>query len=126
MKLLILTLAVLTLSSCDDLSFAYTDEQLVMAIYHAEGGSATKYPFGIRSVYCATYANCKRCCEKTVRHNRRRFAQSGYKRYKSYLECLASVYCPCEGGALTPAERRLNRYWIRNVNYFLTKENSNG
>lgn len=121
MKIILLTLAVL-LSGCDQPAFAYSDEQLAMAIYHAEGGAAAQYPFGIRSVHCATWTDCKIICETTIRHNRARFARFGHKRFATYLEYLANRYCPCKGRNLTPAERKLNKNWITNVKFYLRKE----
>lgn len=126
MKIILLTLAVFILSGCDTPGFAYTDEQLAMAIYHAEGGSSAQYPFGIRSVSCATYAECKRICKTTIRHNRSRFASFGFKRYPTYLDYLANRYCPSRGRALTPAERRLNKNWLKNVKFYLEKEQHHG
>jgi len=122
MKILILTIAVVTLSGCDQPSFAQaTDPEIVMAIYHAEGGPAAQYPFGIRSVSCATFTNCQRICQTTIRHNRSRFAHIRNKGHQSYLEYLANRYCPSKGRNLTPAERRLNINWLRNVRKYLRR-----
>lgn len=99
-------------------AYAYTDDQLAMAIYHAEGGAATKYPFGIRSVYCGSFIDCKRCCKETIRNNRKRFILYGHKRYQSYIEYLASRYCPSTGRENAQGEHNA---WIKNVNYFLRK-----
>lgn len=120
MKIIILTIAVLTFSGCDDLSFAYSDEQLAMAIYHAEGGDSAQYPFGIRSVSCDTYANCKRICKTTIRNNRQRFAQVRNKGHQSYLDFLASRFAPCRG-RISAQERRLNCYWLKNVKDYLKR-----
>lgn len=126
MKLILLTLAVL-LCGCDQVpAMAYTDEQLVMAIYHAEGGAAAQYPFGIRSVYCATWTQCKRICETTIRHNHRRFELYGHKRFATYLEYLQDRYCPARGRNLSSAERKPNKNWIKNVKYYLGKEQKHG
>lgn len=116
MRILILTIAALILSGCDNQAFAYSDEQLAMAIYHAEGGSASKYPFGIRSVYCGSYANCKVICKTTIRHNRNRFAQDGRKGNKPFITYLADRYCPSTGRANAQRE---HDNWINNVNAFI-------
>lgn len=117
MRFLILTIAVLL----PTLANAYTDEQLAMAIYHAEGGAAAQYPFGIRSVYCGSFNDCKKCCKTTIKHNRIRFAKNVHRGSQTYIEYLGSVYCPIKGRALSSAERRLNRYWVRNVSYWLAR-----
>lgn len=120
MKSIVLTTAVLTLLGCSQPSFAYTDEQLAIAIYHAEGGSIAQYPFGIRSVPCVTYANCKSICKTTIRNNRRRFARIRNTGSQSYFDYLAGRYCPCEG-RISQTERAVNGNWKINVKYFLKK-----
>ena len=97
----------------------YSDEQLAMAIYKAEGGSATKYPFGIRSVSCVGYTECKERCKATIRHNRRRFTQDARKGSQSYLEYLSNRYCPGTG---RKNAQREHQNWIRNVKFYLSKE----
>lgn len=126
MKSTLLTLVVLLFLSCSEPVFAYTDEELAMAIYQAEGGVAAQYPFGIRSVYCGTWTECKRICKTTIKHNRIRFAHVGHKRFATYLEYLAQRYCPCTGRSLSQAERKLNKNWIKNVKYYLMKGDIRG
>lgn len=101
---------------------AYSDEQIVNAIYKAEGGSKTKYPYGIRSVNCETTQACKAICFNTVKANRKRFARYGYRCFGRFIEFLASRYCPTTGRNLTANEKRLNGNWINNVEYFLAKK----
>jgi hypothetical protein len=122
MRLLLLTIAVLLLRSCDSnmaQASQVTDEQLAMAIYKAEGGSATKYPFGIRGVHCVGYTECKERCKATIRHNRRRFAQATGQRHESFVIYLAGVYCPGTG---RKNAQREHQNWIHNVKFYLTKE----
>jgi len=88
-------------------------ESLVMAIYKAEGGKGTRYPFGIKSVSCRGYEGCKRVCENTVRNNIKRWKKSvaeGDKR--DYLTFLWHRYCP-------PNLHASNAHWKKNVLYFL-------
>jgi hypothetical protein len=96
----------------------YTDEQIVKAIYKAEGGDKAQYPYGIRSVACDTKAECEKICYNTVRNNRKRYADYGHKTYDTYLEFLASRYCPV-GASNDP--HNINQFWLKNVNFFLTK-----
>ena len=98
----------------------YTNAEICQAIFLAEGGNKTKYPYGIRSVTCETKEECKRVCLNTVRNNRVRFKQYGFKRHKTYLDFLASRYAPTTGN-LRPAEKKLNVNWLSNVRYFLEK-----
>ena len=96
---------------------AYSDEQIVNAIYKAEGGSKAQYAYGIRSVHYDSVAEARRICLNTVRNNRRRYAEYGYKKYNTYLEFLASRYCPigCDN------DKGTNKYWLKNVMHFLRK-----
>ena len=40
----------------------WSDEEIVNAIYKAEGGSKAVKPFGILSVHCAGYDDCRQVC----------------------------------------------------------------
>ena len=97
----------------------YSNEQIVSAIYKAEGGKKSQYPYGIRSVDCRTEQECYRICLNTVRNNRVRFAKYGHKNHPDFISFLGSRYCPTNSKALSNNERRLNKYWIKNVRYFL-------
>lgn len=105
----------LLIFSCTQ-SFAYTDDEIVNAIYKAEGGKKAQYPFGIRSVNCDGYDDCRQVCLNTVRNNRKRYADYGHKKYDTYLEFLASRYAPV-GADNDP--KNLNKNWIKNVTLFL-------
>jgi hypothetical protein len=97
----------------------YTDEQIVNAIYKAEGGANAKYPYGIRSVKCSTTAECRKVCVNTVKNNRQRFAHYGRFEFESFIAFLSSRYAPINAGN---DKKGLNRNWLKNVNYFLAKE----
>lgn len=96
----------------------YSDAEIVNAIYQAEGGSRAQYLYGIRSVPYDTPEEARRICFNTVRNNRARYAEYGYKTYNTYLEFLASRYCPV-GADNDP--KGLNKNWLKNVKYFLNK-----
>lgn len=98
---------------------AYTDEQIVNAIYKAEGGKNAQYLYGIRSVRYSTPQEARRICHNTVRNNRKRYAEYGYKTHGSYLAFLASRYCPVTGKGLSKRELEVNKYWLKNVMFFL-------
>lgn len=110
------------ISSCETATAAeYTDTEIVNAIYLAEGGKKASFPYGIRSVKCTGEIECRKICERTVRNNRKRYADYGHRRFDSFIEFLASRYCPSRGQALSSAERRLNVNWLKNVIFFLEK-----
>lgn len=79
---------------------------LVDAIYIAEGKERAKKPFGILSVPCSGYADCRRICENTVRNNLKRWERKG--RPGDFINFLGARYAP------VPAHP-LNANWARNV-----------
>ena len=95
----------------------YSDAEYCQAIFLAEGGEKTKYPYGIRSVTCETKKECKEVCIRTVRNNRKRFAKNR-KGFNDYISYLGSRYAPLQSDN---DPQGLNRHWIRNVRYFLEK-----
>ncbi len=90
----------------------YSDEQIVNAIYQAEGGTKAVYAYGIRSIPYSTIADARRICFNTVRNNRKRFAKQN--KYTDFLDFLGSRYCPVSA-------HPKNRFWIKNVEYFLAR-----
>jgi hypothetical protein len=98
----------------------YTDKQIVEAIFKAEGGYKAQYLFGIRSVSYNSFEEAEKICYNTVRNNRKRYKDYGYKNYNTFLEFLASRYAPLN---VNNDPNNLNQYWLKNVKYFLEKEN---
>ena len=96
----------------------YSDDQIVKAIYMAEGGKHAQYPYGIRSVSCESGSSCARICKNTVRNNRKRYERYGYKSYSDFVSFLASRYCPLKAGN---DPKGLNANWKRNVNFYLKR-----
>lgn len=97
----------------------YTDEQIVNAIYQAEGGDHAKYPYGIRSIKCGSRAECYRICRNTVKNNRQRFKQYGYKSHQDFISFIASRYCPI---GVRNDPKNLNKNWLKNVLFYLKKD----
>ena len=94
-------------------------DKYVDAIYWAEGGRNAKKPFGILSVKCDGYDDCRKICYNTVRNNIKRWNDAGRK--TDYLTFLANRYAPV-GVANDPTG--LNKNWYKNVKWFY--ENSEG
>lgn len=91
----------------------YSNNEIADAIFIIEGGYKSSYPFGIKSVYCSGYDDCRQVCLNTISNNRVRYAEYGYRQYKSYLEFLASRYCPiCDEGC---------ENWLPNLMLYLKK-----
>lgn len=89
-------------------------EQVVDAIYVAEGGARAKKPFGILSVPCDGYADCRAVCKNTVRNNYVRWIKAG--RPGGFIAFLGGRYAPV-GAKNDPTG--LNAHWTRNVNAIL-------
>jgi len=86
-------------------AWAYSDTQIVNAIYRAEGGSKATWAYGIRSVNYTDVADARRICYNTVRNNRTRWNGEG-----DFIAFLGSRYCPVD---------KIN--WTRNVNAILER-----
>lgn len=104
----------------------WSDEQIVNAIYKAEGGKKTKYPYGIKSIKCESQEACRQICLNTVRNNRKRYAKDANYGKITFIEFLGSRFAPVKGSSLSAAERKLNPNWVKNVLFFLEKDNKNG
>lgn len=100
---------------------SWTDEEIVNAIYQAEGGAKAKFPYGIRSVSCNDKQSCRNVCKNTVRNNRKRYAVLEKGKFANFIQFLGSRYCPTIGRTLSKAERKLNGNWTRNVEFYLAK-----
>ena len=114
MKPLIFAVFLLT----STIAYAYTDDQLADAIYKAEGGAKTKYPYGIVSIKTnGDVAYARQICLNTIRNNRKRFANQC--KYTDFIEFLGSKYCPID----CDNDNGTNQYWIHNVKFFLEADN---
>ena len=94
------------------------DIKLCDAIFKAEGGAKAQYLYGIRSVKYKDEAEARKICLNTIRNNKKRYADYGYKKYDTYLEFLASRYCPVNA---ENDPTGLNHNWIKNVEFFLQR-----
>ena len=91
----------------------YSNSEIADAIYLAEGSERAVKPFGILSVPCNGYDDCRQICLNTIRNNKIRFKKQN--KYDDFITFLGSRYCPvgCEN------DNGTNRFWLRNVLYFL-------
>ena len=77
------------------------------AIYIAEGGKHTNYPYGIKSIHTTHY---RRTCELTIIHNYQTWNGRG-----DFIVYLADHYCPAEIDFIG------HKNWINNVKYYIKK-----
>jgi hypothetical protein len=82
--------------------------KLADAIYKAEGGAKTKYPYGILTKY--KHTTPRQACINTIRH-----AQKDWNGKGDFIKFLGSRYCPV-GAKNDPSG--LNKNWERNVRRF--------
>ena len=92
--------------------------KLANAIYKAEGGKKTRYPYGIKSVRCVGENDCRQVCLNTIRNNQKRFLKQN--KYSDFIEFLGSRYCPLN----IKGEYHLNKNWVRLVKYFYNHQSS--
>lgn len=116
-KMLGMTLIYMIVVSCILLffcgkAFAYTPNQIADAIYMAEGGEKTSYPYGILTKYKTTTP--RQACINTINSALKRFANQ--TKETDFIVFLGSTYCPVEGDTTG-----LNKNWVKNVKYFLKR-----
>ncbi len=110
MKILLLLLICLSTAFAEKDYSAYSNKEIVDAIYWAEGGKEARVPFGILSVECEGYDACRRICLNSVRNGRRRWEEAG--KPDDLIVYIGARYCP-------PDIHPLNKNWVGNVKYFL-------
>ena len=89
------------------------NEQIVKAIYLAEGGSKATWLYGIRSIPYKDAAEARQICFNSVRNGRKRWIEAG-KPY-DLITFIGLRYCP-------PKAHPLNSNWVKNVRYFLEEK----
>lgn len=86
-------------------------EKVANAIYLAEGGAKTRYPYGVLSVKVSGEAEARRVCLNSIRNSRARWEKAG--RPGDWLEFMAARWIPAE---VDPVG---HKNWIKNVRYFI-------
>lgn len=123
MKLIIfMVLGLLTLcvTGCSEIASAETVdfEKLCTAIYKAEGAEMAVHKYGIMQSY--KHTTPRQACLNTIKHAFKDWSKLPQATRKPYLAFLGERYCPTGGNGLRPAERALNRFWVKNVTYIYT------
>lgn len=81
--------------------------RLVDSIYHAEGGSRTKFPYGIKTVRTHSRSHARQVCFATVFNTYERWDERG-----DFIHFLGRRYCP-------PSDDPIgHRNWIKNVTWY--------
>ena len=86
--------------------------KIVNSIYLIEGGSKTKYPFGIKSINTkGNKEKARRICLNTVRNTYKRYQNTN--KNECFLNYLANRYCP-------PESDKIGNYnWKKNIHKFV-------
>lgn len=126
MKIIIKTLLILSIFSLNNSIFAQISSnyanKIVNSIYKIE--NSVKYPYGIKSLpikgntQSEREAYARKICLNTVRNTYVRWEKSG--KTNDFIEFLGNRFCPI-GAPDDP--KGLNKNWIKNMNYYLKKEN---
>ena len=95
----------------------HTNDQIVNAIYLAEGGDQATYLYVIRSVSYDTPAEARRICLRSVINNKKRWKDAGEP--EDFITFMRRRYCPIDA----PNDPHgLNKYWVKNVKFFLQQQ----
>lgn len=90
----------------------YSNEQIVNAIFKAEGEYKAVYLYGIKNIKYKNEREARQICLNSVRNGRTRWIKAG-KPYDLII-FIGLKYCP-------PKAHPLNSNWVRNVKYILQK-----
>lgn len=85
--------------------------KIVNAIYRAEGGNKTKYPYGIKSIKTKGRDDARKICINTVNHAYRDWISAGSK--GDFIDFLSKRYCFDE-----------HEHWAKMVKSILKHERS--
>ena len=83
--------------------------KLANAIYLAEGGARTKYPYGILRKYKQT--SPRQACINTINHAKRDYALARSEK-RDFITFLGLRYCPLQA---KNDSKGLNKNWVKNV-----------
>lgn len=87
-------------------------DAIVDAIYITEGGNKTRFPFGIKSVKCSGYDDCRQVASNSVVNSYRRWQDAGSP--GEFIDFLADRYCP------PSVDKQGNENWKKNMRRILS------
>ena len=113
MRLILLFLILFIYNAGDAQTLNTNDSnKIVDAIWRIEGGSHTKYPYGVRSIETGGDTNkARRICLNTVSNNFQRW--NAQIKESNYFNFLASKYCPAS------ADPQGHHNWLHNIQSIL-------
>lgn len=112
----LLSLAIILTTIITSTSGVYAEdiniEKLADAIYRAEGGENTNYPYGILQKY--EHTTPRQACINTIRHGLKDWDGEG-----DFISFLGSRYAPL---GVENDPRGLNKFWIGNVKFYYERK----
>ena len=107
-----MVVAVVILAGTNAWAVEVDRERLADAIYIAEGGSATRHPYGILTKYKTTTP--RQACINSIKSAEKRYIGNSVE---GLIAEMGRVYCPvnCEN------DNGTNQYWVKNVIYWYNK-----
>ena len=99
------------LASCEPMpAFAFNleEERLANIVWRVEGGSKTRWPYGVQSVRVAGVLEAREITLRSIRNHRNRHA--AHSCGLDFLACWSRRWCPPN-----------HRVWVKNVRYFLDR-----
>ena len=90
--------------------FNLADERLANVVWRVEGGSKTRWPYGIQSVEVNGVVEARQVCLRSMRNHRVRHAS--HECGLDFLACWSRRWCPPN-----------HEVWLRNVRAILAKHN---
>lgn len=85
-------------------------------VYLIEGRAKTKYPYGVKSIETnGNKEKARRITLNSINNSYKRWEKSG--KTNDFVTFFANRWCPPE------SDKQGNLNWIKNMNYYLKKEN---
>lgn len=92
----------------------YSDEEFCETIRFSEG-ARSRFPYGIKSVRCASQSQCKDVCIRTIRHYRKDFIKTHKVVDDSFIQYASKRYVESK-------DKIGQENWVKNVEYFLKRD----
>lgn len=101
----------ISLLACSAHAQTLDADKIANAIYRAEGGAHTRFPYGIMSLKVHSAGQARHVCLITIENNWKRWQAAGC--HGDFIDFLADRYCP------PSVDPQGNAHWKHNVKFFL-------
>lgn len=88
-------------------------ERMADAIYQAEGGNKTEFPYGVKSIKVSSEKEARRVTINSIRNNWKRWEKAG--KPGNFVDFMADRWCPKSADPIG------NKNWKKNVKILLFK-----